>query len=88
MTKDELVEALETVWRSRSDGLGHHLDRAARALGGTDPAALAEVVVDRVPVPDASRSRPSSLMTELSGQTPKQLSQSKQLPHDRQRRAS
>jgi hypothetical protein len=27
-------------------------------------------------------------MTALSGQTPKQLSQAKQLPHDRQRRAS
>ena len=30
----------------------------------------------------------SSLITALSGQTPKQLSQAKQLPHDRQRRAS
>ena len=34
--------------RPSSDLLGHHLDRAARALGRADPASLAVVVVDRV----------------------------------------
>ena len=47
-----------------------------------DPTTLTEVVVELV-----ARDGPS-LMTALSGQTPKQLSHSKQLPHERQRRAS
>ena len=38
-----------------SDLLGHHLDRAARALGGADPAALAVVVVERVGLVRARR---------------------------------
>src|SRR4029079_9960972 len=34
-----------------SDHLGHHLDRAARALLGADPAPLAEGVVERGAAP-------------------------------------
>ncbi len=66
-----------------SAGLGLHHDRAAGALGHAQPAALAVVVVDRVAVAPSA-----TLSTALSGHTPKQLSQPKQLPHDRQRRAS
>ena len=62
--------------------LGHHVDGPARALVGAEAAPLAEVVVERVALPDAS------LTTALSGHTPKQLSHPKQLPQERQRRAS
>ena len=45
--------------------LGHHLDRAARAFGSADPAALAEVESIAYGSPGAP-----SLITALSGQTP------------------